>query len=46
MFTTSADLSGIDKLGNLYVGMVKQVAFIDLCEEGTTAAAATGNSMR
>jgi len=45
MFSTVADLTGIDRSGLLYVSEVKQKAFIEVNEEGAEAAAATGAVM-
>jgi serpin B len=42
VFTSAADLSGIDGRRDLLVGGAYHKAFIDLNEEGTEAAAATG----
>jgi serpin B len=45
VFTTSADLSGMDGTQFLYIEEVIQKAYIDANEEGTEAAAATGGSL-
>jgi Serpin (serine protease inhibitor) len=42
VFTGAADLSGIDGARDLYVSLVVQQARIDVDEQGTAAAAATG----
>lgn len=43
MFETTADLSGITEDGPLYVKNILQNAKIEVDEQGTIAAAVTGN---
>lgn len=45
LFSEEADLSGIDATGRLFVSGAHHKAFIEIDEEGTTAAAATGISV-
>lgn len=40
-FTETADFTNIDRRGNLYITEVKHKSFVQVDEEGTTAAAAT-----
>ena len=44
-FTYDADLSGMDGTQNLFIQKVIHQAFVDVNEEGTEAAAATGVSV-
>ena len=45
MFYDVADFSGMDGTRNLYVGFVKQKVAVEVNEEGSEAAAATGMGM-
>ena len=45
VFSTVADLSGMDGKRDLYVSLVQHKAFVDVNEQGTEAAAASGGVM-